>query len=756
MSNFPSPRLWPTRPALCLLFALGASVAATTGSTMTPPLPVVDPFIGVDAGGAVVPGACVPFGFVKLSPDTSSADTSGYASHGLILGFSHTHVSGSGGDSKYGNFRLTPAVGELGLGNLAFAKTDEAAAPGYYAVTLQQERGPVRCELTAGRLAGFTRFTFPTGPDGHVILNAAAHVGLAQSATQVDVDWIDPTHLSGSASLVGGWNKGAYTLYFWAEFDRAAKATGTWMTVPGAETVTPGAKAISGGQSDNYARPLGAYATFDTTTNAVVQVKFGVSFLSVAKARDNAQRDTADGFAGVRAAAEQAWTDVFRRIRVEGGTADERRIFYTALYHSHLMPHDLSDENAWWQSTEPHYEDFYCLWDTFRTLHPLFALIEPERQSAMVRSLVDTYRHTGWMPDARIAGHNGLTQGGSNSDVVIADAIVKKLPGIDYATAYAAMVKNAEVESDDPLNQGRELGDYLKLGYMSLSSARSASRTLEYAYDDFALSLVAERLGKPAEAARYRERARNWSKLWDPVTRCIRPRYADGRWLENYSRTREYPDGTTQWWDTPFYEGSGVQYSTFVPHDADELGRLLGGDEGFVAWLDEIFDRNLYTHHNEPDTLAPFLYSHAGRPDRTMERVRALLAAKYHTGRNGLPGNDDSGAMSSWYVWSALGLFPNAGQPFYYLTSPLFTRTVVEVGEGRQFVIEAPETSAANRFIRSATLNGRPLTRCWLTHEEVAAGGTLVLTMGAQPSDWGRRERPPALPVSSERAEPGR
>ena len=367
----------------------------------------------------------------------------------------------------------------------------------------------------------------------------------------------------------------------------------------------------------------------------------------------------------------------------------------------------------------------------------------PERQRDIVRSLVDTYRHTGWLPDARIAGANGLTQGGSNGDVVVADALVKGLTGIDYATAYEALRKDAEVESPKPLEEGRQLADYLRLGYMSLGSTRSASRTLEYAYDDFAVGEVARALGHGEEAKRYFARSRNWANLWDPGKGCIRPRYADGRWLENYRCEHEYPDFTTEWWDAPFYEGSGMQYSMFVPHDVRALIGRVGGDSAFVAWLDDFFERGLYDPGNEPDLLAPWLYIHAGRPDRTADHIRSLLASRYHPGRDGLPGNDDAGTMSSWYVWSSIGLYPNAGQPYYYVGSPIFPRTAIDLGHGRTFVIEAPGTSERDRYVQSAELNGRPLDRAWLTHAELTAGGRLVLRMGVSPSRWATANRPP-------------
>ena len=729
------------KPFVLISLAAGSLFAAGPALTR-----LADPFVGVDADGNTIPGAAVPWGFVELSPDTTNADTSGYASRGLVIGFSQTHVSGTGGDSEYGNFRVTPTAGPLRVGNLRFAKSDETASPGYYAVTLAGDGGKIRCELTATRLTGIERFTFPAGADGNVILDILARAKLHQRATHAEVNILDDRHISGTATFVGGWNPGAYTLYFQAEFNRPMKSSGAWTADLSSTLTIPGRTHAVADQTHNYANQGGAFAVFDTAKDRSVLLKIGVSFLSVEKARSNAEEEAPGwDFDGVRARAAEAWERVLSKIEVEGGSESQRRIFYTALYRAHYMPHDLAGENVWWPSAEPHYEDFYTLWDTFRTVHPLLTLIQPERQRDMVRSLVDTYRHTGWIPDARIAGHNGLTQGGSNGDVLIADAIVKGLGGIDYGTAYQALVKDAEVESERPLNEGRQLGEYKHLGYMSLTLNRSASRTLEYAYDDFAISEVARALGKAGDADKYLQRSANWTNLWDPRTRCIRPRYADGSWLENYDCTHEYGDNSTEWWDVPFYEGRPIQYSTYVPHDVQGLIQRVGGDAAFVKWLDAFFDQKLYTQGNEPDILAPWMYIHAGRPDRTADRVRAILAGEYHEGREGLPGNDDAGTISAWYIWGAMGLYPNAGQPYYYIGSPVFTRVSLDLGGGKKFVIEAPGTSDANRYVQSAELNGKKLDRAWLKHEEIAEGGRLVLRMGAAPSQWGRAERPPSV-----------
>jgi predicted alpha-1,2-mannosidase len=726
-------------PALALLLSAQAPASVQ----------LADPFFGVDKGGATVPGAAVPFGFVELSPDTTHGDTSGYDSRGLIIGFSHTHVSGTGGASKYGNFRVTPAIGDDAWGNLAFPRSNEQAGPGYYAVTIGRPGKQIRVELTAARLAGFHRYTFPATSQARIVIDASATIPLGGGGPRSDggtVTVIDPRHVAGSMTFEGGWGKQAkYTLHFFAEFDRPAIEVGRWQSARGSFTRIAGTGSSQGGDTTKGLDDrLGTYATFDTRANAAVQMKLGVSFVSIDQARRNTEEELPGwSFDQARAAAQARWVEALGKIEVQGGADAQRRIFYSALYRAELMPHDLNGENVWWHSTEPHYEDFYTLWDTFRTQNPLLTLIEPQRERDIVRSLLDTYVHDGWLPDARIAGATGPSQGGSNGDVVVADAIVKDLGGFDRQLALDALLKDGDVQSDDPLNHGRELKDYLSLGYMSLSQNRSASRTLEYAYDDYAIASAAAKLGHADIADRFAKRSLNWTNLWDAKLGCIHPRYADGRWLENFDCAREYPDATGEWWDAPFYEGSSNQYSTFVPQDVTGLIKRLGGKAQFVARLDRLFDTHQYNHGNEPDILAPFLYIHAARPDRTDKRVRAIMAKDYKAGRAGLPGNDDAGTLSAWYVWAAIGLFPNAGQPFYYIGSPVFSRSVIHLEGDKTFTVEALGTSAANLYVQSAELDGKPLNRAWLTHDEIVRGGTLVLHMGSRPSGWASSTPPP-------------
>ncbi|MEU4221106.1 GH92 family glycosyl hydrolase [Actinoplanes sp. NPDC026623] len=746
-----------------------AATAATAGSlgllpgaagAAVNPRSEVWPFLGVDGGGEQIPGPYLPFGFAKPSPDTVGGDaTSGYRSHRRCLGFSQTHVLGTGGGAKYGNFRITPITGSMNSIRPTTAikagagLTDESAEPGYYGATLTRGGDAVKAALTATRLCAVHRYTFRAGRTANLLVDITSGIDVewGQHPLSCQASFNDSGALEISGTFEGGWNYGRYKLYAVVVFSRAPDAYGMW----DGDTVATGQRARAAGGVRETQR-VGAYATFDTDTDQVVEVRVALSFKSIARAWENyAHQVSGKDFSAVLSSAHAAWDDALGRIAVDGGTPDQRSVFYTSLMQSHAMPHDLTGENVWWSSRAAHYEDYYTIWDTFRTVHPLLTLIQPRRQAEMVQSLVETYIHTGWMPDARIAGNNGQQQGGTNGDVLVADAMVKDLSGIDYRKAYEALRKNADEESADPSVAGRRMTDYKSNGgWIPIDQStwapadrqsgwwgRSASRTLEYNYNDFCVATVARGQGDTAGAARYRNRSKGWQNLWDPSTSAIRPRYSNRAWLGDYDKDRHYTG-----WHEPFYEGSGRQYSTFVPHDTQKVIDLVGGDDRYVSWLDDLFDGH-YNHDNEPDLLAAWLYIHAGRPARTALRVRDILAGRYVKARDGLPGNNDAGALTAYYCWGAIGLFPNAGQPYYYIGSPIFTETRLKVAGGT-FTIRAAGTSATDKYVQGATLNGRTHNRAWLSHREVAGGGTLVLTMGSSDrSAWGTgvNDRPASL-----------
>jgi predicted alpha-1,2-mannosidase len=734
-----------------LLLLVGIFSQARGARTHSPHAAAVDPLLGAAGGGNVVPGPAVPFGMIKPGPDMFRGEgrdaNSGWDVAAPIRGFSQTHVSGTGGGARYGNILLMPTTGAVRPSDHDSLRKDERASAGLYEVTLARYR--IAAGLSAARHSAIYRIRYPAGAAGNLLVDVShllisgERQGEEQILTASEVRILSPTAIAGSTSVKGGWNKQPvpYTVYFYAVTDTPAATFGTWS----GGRLTPGAKRASGGRSAE----TGAWLTFAGRAGRTVQIKIGISFISIDRARRNLVAEIPGfDFDSVHAAAVEAWNHALGAVNIEGATPEQTQTFYTALYHAMLMPTDCTGENPLWSSAEPYYDDYYAIWDTFRTSGPLLTLLAPQRETDIVRALVDLYRHEGWLPDARSGNYNGRTQGGSNAEFLLTDAFVKGLKGIDWKTALAAELHDASVQPADPLKEGRGgLSDWLRYGYVSVEGqGRPASLSMEYAADDFEVALLARGLGDTAHSRRYLASSGNWRKLWDAsfsaggFTGFIRPRHRDGSWLEPFTAM-----DFDSWTGNTFYEGNSWTYSFFAPQDVAGLISKMGGPETFVRRLDAFFNvPGRYDVGNEPGFLSPYLYIWAGRPDKTDERVRAIVAASFHAGLAGLPGNDDSGAMSSWFAFGQMGIFPNAGQDVYLIGSPAFARTILHLAGGRDFIIEAKGVSAQRLYVVGATLNGRPLDRAWLHHREIAAGGRLVLTMAAAPSAWGRRNPPPS------------
>ena len=715
----------------------------------------VDPMLGVSGGGNVFPGPAVPFGMIKPGPDMAAPEghdaNAGWNATGDIRGFSQTHVSGTGGGDKYGNILVMATTGSPAPRDSQSPRADEKALAGYYSVKLA--RYGIGAEITAARRAAIYRFSYPAGAKANLLFDVSHCLlsGERQGENQIPVSSsvriLSSTRISGSTTVKGGWNKQPvpYTVYFYAITDTPAQSWGTWLN----SQLQPNKKSVRGSGKNS----AGAWLSFAAPANRPVLMKIGISFISIDQARSNLEAEIPGfDFAGVHAAAVAVWNKALGNIELKGETDEQAQIFYTALYHTMLMPTDRTGENPLWKSNEPYYDDYYAIWDIFRTSGPLLTLIAPERETGIVRSLVDIYRHDGWLPDARSGNYNGRTQGGSNAEFLITDAYVKGLKGIDWPTAYAAEVHDAEVPPADHFKEGRGgLEDWHKLGYVSVEgSDRSGSVSMEYAADDFEIALLAKGLGKTADYEKYLARSGNWKNLWDAsfsdggFKGFIRPRHRDGSWLTPFTAME-----SCTWGGDTFYEGNSWTYSFFAPQDVAALIAAMGGPRTFVNRLDAFFAvAGRYDVGNEPGFLTPYLYIWAGRPDKTDEHVREIIARSYHAGRDGLPGNDDSGAMSSWYAFGQMGIFPNAGQPVYLIGSPAYPQTTLHLSGGRDFVIEARNLSPQDIYVTAATLNGTPLNRAWLRHSEVAAGGRLVLIMGKAPSRWAEHNPPPSTPPS--------
>jgi predicted alpha-1,2-mannosidase len=717
-----------------LVLAAPAALAADHASD-------VDPFIGSDWFGEVFVGATMPFGMVKVGPDVRDYGyRKGFQSTGDIRGFSHLHLSG--GSGKYENVRVIATTGDLEPGAFHSPRANEVASAGYYAVDLT--RYQVKAELTATRRMGMHRYTFAKDGDGHVTLDLdLLYKGTGEETQQFlggDLHVVSPTEIVGVGHYAGGWNEGGpYDVYVDMMVDTPAAATRTWL-----DTTVSAASSVHA----SSAMPLGASFDYSVKAGQAIQAKVGISFVSAAQAHRNATEEARGwNFDSVHGAAVAAWNKALGRIEIAGADDTQRRTFYTALYHTMMMPSDHTGENPKWTSSEPYYDDFQAIWDTFRSQGPLLTLIAPDVQRDIVRSLVGTYRHAGYMPDARVGNDNGRTQGGSNADVLVADAYVKGLTGIDYATAFKAMLKDATVAPADARKEGRGgLETYNRLGYVAQPTERAGSRTVEYAYDDFGIAEVACGLGHEDEAKLYRAHAGNWANLWDAtneqegISGFLRPRNEDGSWAPQYLVRR----GT---WPDFYYEGDLWTYSLYAPQDMRKLIAMSGGNEAFVKRLDTVFDHLHFDVTNEPGFLIPDLYIWAGRPDLTADRVTTFLHRAFGSDRAGIPGNDDSGAMSSWYAFQAMGFYPNPGQDVYLIGTPSFRESTIDLGGGKTFTVRAENFTpdGTNRYVQSATLNGLPLDAAWFRHGQIARGGTLDLVMGPSPSRWGTTSPPPSM-----------
>lgn len=726
----------------------------------------VDPRIGSEGLGRVFIGPSCPYGMVKPSPDCTPHPNSGWLPMPeRVDGFAQVHVSGTGGGPKYGNILVMPFGKGMDRTSHIDYRREETIRLGYYS-TLLRTSG-IRTEITTAPRASFYRFTYPADSLKSLAIDAGFFLGEspvpdareAQQFVGSEVQIISDHEVAGYTRIRGGWNNGrAYTVYFYAETDRPFERTATWK----ADSITDELS-----QYDSH-RKTGVLLRFadtagDGTASDVVQLKVGISFLSSQKARQNAHADIPHwSFETTHQELLGQWEKLLERIELSPRTPEaQKRMFYTALYHTMLMPVDRSGENPLWADDEPYYDDFYAIWDTYRTSSPLITLIDPKREADIVRSLINIYKRDGYMPDARSGNCNGRTQGGSNAEIVIADAFVKGLEGIDYEFGLQAMLKDATVDPGDRHEaEGRGgLNEYLQLGYVPHGIPRAGNRTIEYSYCDYAIALVAKGLGKEKLYRHYLRQSGNWKNLWRAdyehagAKGFILPRDKEGNWLDEIpfgksevqKPTFTYTPVTfegpwyTPWWNMFFYEASSWEYSLSIPHDVPGLIEACGGAEAFESRLDTFFDRGFFNVNNEPSFLSPCLYHWIGKPCRSSDRIREIIGKNYSDRPAGLPGNDDSGAMSSWLAFHMMGLYPNAGQDYYLIHAPLLEAVTFRLDNGKTFRISTKGFSEKNKYIQSALLNGKEYPYSAIRHQEIMEGGELVLKMGRKPGEWGRQ-----------------
>jgi len=725
----------------------------------------VNPFIGTGGHGHTFPGATVPNGMVQLSPDTRLLgwDACGgyHYTDSSILGFSHTHLSGTGiGD--YGDVLFMPFVGETQIKagppenpeagyRSRFKHENEQAEPGYYQVYLSDYNTNV--ELTASPHAGFHKYTYPKGKQASLIIDLASTIhGHENPVTELRI--INDREVEGY-KRTRGWARNHH-VYFHARFNQPFE-----FTLYENGEVKSGNWTVSSGNSK-------AVLHFKNNDDNQVLAKVGISAVDYAGARQNLLAEIPDWqFDQVRENASSSWKKQLNKIRVKGGLQDAQTIFYTALYHANISPYIYTDVDGRYRGhdqkihktqTTPVYTVF-SLWDTFRALHPLLTITDPEQVNHYVRSLLINYDQGGMLPKWELAANYTGTMIGYHAVSVIVDAYMKGIRDYDIEKAYDAIVKSAYYQKDGFLYPNESVKNKINskakfyndsLGYIPCDLINeSVSKGLEYAYNDWCIAQMAKAQGKKKDATIFTNRAKNYMNYFDSKTGFMRGKNSDGTWKTpfdpKFSRHRR----------DEYTEGNAWQWTWFVPHDVGGLVGLMGGKESFSAKLDELFSMDSritgehassdisgligqYAHGNEPSHHIAYLYAYIDEEWKTQEMVREILTQFYKNDPDGLIGNEDCGQMSAWYVLSALGFYPVApGSDHYVFGTPMFKETEISLDNGNRIKITANKLSENNKYVEKLYVNGKPWKKAYIDHQTLVQGAEIKFIMSDQPNqDW--------------------
>ena len=699
----------------------------------------VDPFIGSANGGNTFPGAVRPWGMVSVSPHNDLASPSGYsAGQPWFYGLGQVHLSGTG-CSDLGSVIVTATAGKISPSPEGYKCTiqNQVASPGFWAGTLVEPS--VRVEATVTDRSGLIRFMPITDRGFNILIDAGRSLSLVGGGS---IQWTSGQELEGY-NIGGGFcgEANRHFVYFVIRFSRPPGWSGTWT-----DTVVSQDQAVSAREAS-----VGAWARFSGTHQGPLEIRIGISYVSNRNARENLDREAGNRpFDQVRSEAVSAWENVLSRVAVSGGRVDDLTKFYTALYHSLIHPNVISDVNGEYpllghsgigrNISREHYSVF-SLWDTYRTLHPLLTLLYPDRQSAMVSTMLDMYRESGWLPKWEIAGNETHMMVGDGAVCVIADTYMNGVQDFDTLLAYEAMRKpgtSSEIEAE-PSRPGYR--DYVTLGYIPVDQDTSTawwvwgavSTTLEYCVADWAFSRIAERVGNQSDSREFRRRSLFYRNLFDTATSFLRPRKADGSWLSPFDPNQTEGSGNWTGSGGPGYvEGNAWQYTWFVPHDITGLEKLFGGVEDCAGKLSECFSAGHFTMNNEPDFSYPYLFScFIGFERKTRSLVRDIMQNQFKTGPAGLPGNDDAGALSSWFVFSALGFFPvcpSSGE--YFVGIPLFDDIRITLDsrhyQGRSIRIRTTPNGRSDSSPWVARWNEKPITTFRIEHQRMVKGGELT------------------------------
>lgn len=718
----------------------------------------VNPFIGTGGHGHTHPGAMLPHGMIQPGPDTRidgwDSCSGYYYEDSTINGFAHTRLSGTG-CADFGDFLLMPTVGEQKVEYLgkesqqrpfasAFSHRNEYAEPGYYSVFL--DTYGVKAELTATERAAMHRYTFPESKESGFILDMDYNI--QQQTNQVmEVEAVNDTVLCGyKRSAYWAWQQ---DLYFYAVFSKPFTHTLYTDTIE------------EGGQQIPVCKML---LRFDTAEDEQVMVCFSISSVDGEGARQNLLAELPDwDFDKVRADARKTWNDCLSKIEVKTEDPDQLAIFYTAMYHAFLSPNLFTDVDGRYlgmdlkvhttDKEDPVYTTF-SIWDTFRALHLLLTIIDPHTNESYIRSLLKKQREGGVFPKWDCAANYTGTMIGYHAASIITDAYVKGYRDFDVREAYQACLRTAEYDTTGivgpkwlvPFVMPRARYYKDALGYIPCDlENESVAKALEYAYDDWCISVLADSLGDVETRDKYARFAGAYKSYFDPETRFMRGRDSKGKW-----RTPFNPRSSTHRSDD-YCEGTAWQWTWFVPHDVPGLVGLMGGEEAFVGKLDSLFTVSSelegetvsadisgligqYAHGNEPSHHIIHLYNYVNRPWRTQELVDSVLHSQYRNAPDGLSGNEDCGQMSAWYILNAMGFYQVCpGEPVYSIGRPLFEEVIIHLPGQKDFVIRTKNNSKENKYVQSILLNGKPLEQPFFTHSDLTAGGVMEISMGAEP-----------------------
>lgn len=731
-----------------VLFAL----FSVSGKTQEP-VDYVNPFVGSTNYGTTNPGAVCPQGMMSVVPfnvmgkvdgnfdkDSRWWSTPYEYRNKWFTGYAHVSLSGVG-CPELSSLLLMPTTGGLEVDPDRYGSgyRDEEASPGYYSNFLTKYG--IKTEATATLRTGRTRFTFPAG-EGHILLNLGEGLTNESGAT---VRFVNGNEVEGS-KLLGTfcYNPHAvFPIYFVMRINKQPKERGYWkqmreMTTEAQWDATSGKRKVyTSYLKEMSGDQIGVWFTFDNEKDEVIEVSMGVSFVSIANARENLEAEQAGkSFGQLKGDARCVWNRDLSRILVEGGTLAQRRTFYTAMYHFLIHPNILQDVNGEYPAMESNQilrspgnrYTVFSLWDTYRNVHQLMTLLFPDRQLDMVRTMIDMYREYGWLPKWELYGRETLTMEGDPAIPVIVDTWLKGLRDFDVETAYEAMYKSATTPgAENPIRPDAD--DYFELGYVPLREQydNSVSHALEYYIADYALSRLAKELGKKEDARLFYQRSLGYRHYYSSEYGTLRPLLPDGTFYSPFNPL----EGANFAPSPGFHEGNSWNYTFYVPHDIEGLARLMGGRKQFVDKLQGVFDKGWYDPANEPDIAYPYLFSYfPGEEWRTQKLVKELLERYFSDRPDGLPGNDDTGTMSAWAIFSMLGFYPDCpASPEYTLTAPVFDKVTIQLDnryyKKRQLVIRTSRPGTQANYIQEMKLAGKRYDAFRISHEKLLNAGEI-------------------------------